>query len=68
MIEHLTPKGAQAMADTKAHAAWQKENTVMVSVRLQKSTDSDILEFLDGKSKQAVIKEALREYMKSRPE
>ncbi len=39
---------------------WDKENTVHVSIKLQKATDADIIEFLDGKSKQTVIKEALR--------
>ena len=43
---------------------WDKENTVHVSVKLQKATDADIIAFLDGKSKQTVIKEALRRMMK----
>ena len=43
--------------------AWDKENTVHVSVKLQKTTDADIIEFLDGKSRQTVIKEALRRMM-----
>ena len=42
---------------------WDKENTVHVSVKLQKATDADIIAFLDGKSKQTVIKEALRRMM-----
>jgi len=42
---------------------WDKENTVHVSVKLQKTTDADIIEFLDGKSRQTVIKEALRRMM-----
>ena len=43
---------------------WDKENTVHVSVKLQKATDADIIAFLDGKSKQTVIKESLRRMMK----
>ena len=43
--------------------AWDKENTVHVSIKLQKTTDADIIEFLDGKSRQTVIKEALRRMM-----
>lgn len=40
--------------------AWDKENTVHVSVKLQKARDADIIAFLEGKQKQTVIKEALR--------
>lgn len=52
---------------TETTKAWQKENTVMMSIRLQKSTDSDILAFLNGKAKQTIIKDALREYMANHP-
>lgn len=46
--------------------AWRKENTVFIGLSLMKSTDSDIIGYLDkevaaGKSRQGVIKEALRE-------
>lgn len=40
---------------------WEKANTELISVRLQKSTDADILDYLRGKSKQGEIKSALRE-------
>lgn len=43
---------------------WEKANTELISVRLQKSTDADILSYLDGKSKQGEIKSALRERIK----
>lgn len=42
---------------------WDKENTVQISIKLQKTTDADIIEFLGGKSRQTVIKEALRRMM-----
>lgn len=45
---------------------WEKANTELISVRLQKSTDADILSYLDGKSKQGEIKSALRERIKRR--
>ena len=64
MDQHTT-KGASKMADSKAHAAWQKENTVVITARLQKSTDADILEYLKDKSTAATIKAALREYMEN---
>lgn len=52
----------------KRKAAWDKENTVMVTTKLQKNTDADILRFLEGKQKQTVIKLALREYMENHKE
>ena len=51
------------MADSNAHREWMKENTVVFSIRLQKKTDADILNFLQGQQRQTVIKAALREYM-----
>ena len=49
--------------ESEAKRKWQKENTVFIGVKLQKTTDADILRFLDGKARQTVIKAALREYM-----
>lgn len=46
---------------------WDKENTTMVSVKLQNRTDADILQYLDGESRQTIIKAALREYMERNP-
>jgi hypothetical protein len=43
---------------------WDKENTVQISIKLQRTTDADIIAFLNGKSKQTVIKESLRRMMK----
>ena len=44
-----------------AHSDWQKQNTVMVSIRLQRGTDADLIAYLETcESKQATIKEALR--------
>ena len=56
------------MPDSQAKRDWQKENTVFIGLKLQKSTDADILQFLDGKVKQAVIKAALREYIQNHKE
>ena len=41
-------------------AAWKKVNTVMISMRLNKRTDAEILRYLEGKSKQTIIKAALK--------
>lgn len=64
-MDHHTPKGAQTVPISSAEAAWKKENTVMISIRLQKGTDADILKFLEGKQKQTVIKQALRLMMEA---
>ena len=44
----------------ESHKKWMKENSVMINARLLKSTDADILEYLEGKNKQAEIKKGLR--------
>lgn len=48
------------MGESEAKRNWRKENTVMLSVRLQKSTDADILEYLRGRPAQTEIKKGLR--------
>lgn len=56
------------MAESEAYKKWSREKTVMISVRLQKSTDAEILSYLEGKPKQTTIKAALKEYIKNHPE
>lgn len=56
------------MPASEAYKKWAKEKTVMYSLRFQRSTDADIIEFLSDKPRQATIKEALREYMKNHAE
>ena len=51
--------------ESEAKRKWQKENTVFIGVKLQKSTDADILQVLEGKQRQTVIKSALREYIRN---
>ena len=53
-------KGAAKMPDYKSKKDWDKENVVFVTTKLFKSTDADILEYLDGKSRATEIKRALR--------
>lgn len=51
----------------KAQAKYDKENTVSVRLKLNKKTDADILERLDGvKSKQGYIKALVREDMRKK--
>lgn len=56
------------VAQSSAYKAWAKEKTVVLSMRLQRSTDADILEFLEGKQKQTEIKKALRYYISAQAE
>lgn len=44
----------------KRQNEWNKENTLQYTVKLQKSTDSDIIAYLDGKVRQTETKKALR--------
>ena len=53
------------MAHSEAHKVWMKENTVVISIRLQKNSDAELLAYLDGKAKQTVIKAALKEYIEN---
>lgn len=49
----------------KAQAKYDKENTVSVRLKLNKRTDADILEKLDGvSSKQGYIKTLIRKDMR----
>ena len=70
--DYLFPSGGEEMSEeerkyyeSEAKRKWQKENTVFIGVKLQKSTDADILQFLEGKQRQTVIKYALREYIQN---
>lgn len=48
------------MPDSKAKREWVKENTIFVGIKLNKNTDADIINYLDGKSKQTEIKRIIR--------
>ena len=48
------------MPESDARKEWTKKNTVHLGIKLQRSTDADILSYLEGKSTQAEIKKALR--------
>jgi hypothetical protein len=64
-MDHLNWKGAPKMAEPKSHAEWQKANTIVATVRLQKRTDADIIEYLKDKPTATTIKQALRLLMES---
>lgn len=49
------------MSFTEAEKKWKEKNTVMVVMRLQKSTDADLIEAINSaKSKQGEIKRLMR--------
>ena len=48
------------MADSEAKKAWMKENTTFIGLKLNNRIDADILEALEGKSKQSEIKRLIR--------
>ena len=51
------------MADSEAKKAWTKANTYQFGVKLQNSTDADIIAFFAGKTRQQVLKTAIRYYI-----
>lgn len=53
------------MPDSKAKKKWNKENVVFVAAKLFRKTDGEVIDFLEGKPTSAVIKAALREYVKN---
>ena len=55
---------------TEARKQWEKENKMFYGINLQRSTDSDIISYLDtvkqnGGSIQGAFKEAIRFYLAS---
>lgn len=57
MAMHTTGEWKESEAKKK----WQKENTRIVSLKLQNSTDEDIIKYLDSvESKNGTIRKALR--------
>lgn len=58
------PKSKKEYYESEAKRRWQKENTVFFGLKLQKTTDKKLIAFLQSlDNKQAIIKQALREYM-----
>ncbi|MBP3900133.1 MAG: hypothetical protein J6D53_01555 [Blautia sp.] len=48
------------MPESNARKEWTKQNTTFIGLKLNQRTDKDILDALDGKSKQTEIKRLLR--------
>ena len=61
--------------DLEKQMKWQKENMQLIGLRLHNKNDADILEYLskhedqeNGKTKQAIIKQILHEYIAAHQE
>ena len=62
-----------SMADSEYKKNWDKENLIRITFKLFRATaknqnDQEIIDYLDGKVKGAVIKAALREYIENHKE
>ena len=58
--------------DSESKKAWDKENMVFVGFKLfrrvkDSDNDQDIIDYLQGKERSKIIKQALREYMTTHP-
>lgn len=53
------------MPDSEAKKRWNKENMLLIGLKLHRAKDADIIEYLEekGANKQKIIKEAIRERM-----
>ena len=56
------------MPDSEKKKAWIKANTIQATVKLNRNTDKEIIEYFGDKIPASVIKAALIEYMKNHRE
>lgn len=56
---------ATSEARKRANVKYDKANTKMFAIKLNKKTDADLFAFLEGGNVQTKIKFALREYLKN---
>ena len=54
--------------NSAAKQNWMKENSKVFGVRVMKTTEKDIWDYLQDKEASTVFKAALREYMENHPE
>lgn len=47
---------------------WEEKNVIRYSIKLMKTTDLDIIEYMEDKPKQTTIKKALRQLIKEETE
>lgn len=56
------------MPDAPAKRRWDAENTHKITIKFQKKTDQDVIDYLDGKNKKDTVCEAIRYYMEHHPD
>lgn len=61
------------MPDSEAKKKWMSENSIVFSVKFMRTTEADMIEYMEkhmknGVAKGTLIKKALREYMTNHPE
>ena len=56
------------MSDAPSKKRWDKENTVLITVKFMRKTDSDVIEQLKQGKRRQIILRAVREYMENHPE
>lgn len=61
----VSKEGNAVMAERESKKRWDRENMVLIGLKLSRNNHSDIIAFLEskGKDKQNIIREAVREYM-----
>ena len=55
------------MGESEKKKAWMAKHTVQVTAKLNRNTDKAIIEYFGDKIPAAVVKDALKEYMKNHP-
>ena len=53
------------MPDCEAKKSWDRKNVLFVTVKIFRTSDADIIAFLNGKNRAGTIKQALREYIEN---
>lgn len=56
------------MPDPASKKRWDKENMVLISIKLFRKKDQDIIDYLDGKNRHDTICNALRFYIEHHKE
>lgn len=56
------------MPDPESKKRWDAENTKLITIKLMRRTDQDVIEYLEGKNKRTLICTAIREYIENHKE
>ena len=57
-----------SMPDSEAKKKWDAKNVKIMTVKFFRKTDSDVINYLEGKNKRNILCAALREYMENHEE